>query len=420
MVLYKLFLFLYPKIASILAFFNQKAKQWSIGQKQVWEEVQKAKAKINQPIVWIHAASYGEFEQGLPIIEAIRSKYPNYKIWLTFFSPSGYLHRKNDPSIDAVTYLPLDGPNASKKFIETIQPSLIVFIKYEYWFYYLKVAKEKSIPTILVAAIFRADQLFFKWYGSFYKKILQLFNYVLVQDNTSKQLIEPIYPSNQTFVTGDTRFDRVLSTAQNKKAFVWMKNLSNDPTIIAGSTWESDHSLLSNVLDTVKCNWIIVPHHVDEKSIEAALKIHPKAITLSKWEATIAKKETTQQNTPSIIIIDRIGILRNLYQYATISYTGGGFTKDGIHNVLEPAAFGVPVIWGPNDEKYREAIGLRNTGGGKQIQNANELKDAIITLLSNENVMKEMGHKAANYVSENAGATNATLSIFQEKRLLIN
>ena len=419
MVLYKLFLFLYPKIASILAIFNQKANDWCIGQKQVWKEVQKAKIKIDQPIVWIHAASYGEFEQGLPIIESIRAKYPSYKIWLTFFSPSGYLHRKNDPSVDVVTYLPLDGPNAAEQFIETIKPSLIVFIKYEFWYYYLKVAKEKSIPTILVAAIFRADQIFFKWYGGFYKKILQHFNYVLVQDASSQKLIEGIYPSNQIFVTGDTRFDRVLSTAQNKQGFDWMKNLSNDPTIIAGSTWDSDHSLLSNVLDTVKCNWIIVPHHVDEKAIDAALKIHPKAITLSKWVNTIAK-EASPQNTPSIIIVDKIGILRNLYQYATISYTGGGFTKDGIHNVLEPAAFGVPVIWGPNDEKYREAIGLRNAGGGKQIQNANELKDAIETLLSNETLLKEMGSKAAIYVKDNAGATNATLSIIQEKRLLTN
>ncbi|MEY4332432.1 MAG: hypothetical protein RLZZ196_1170, partial [Bacteroidota bacterium] len=408
-----------PKIASILAIFNQKANDWCIGQKQVWNEVQKAKTKIDQPIVWIHAASYGEFEQGLPIIESIRAKYPSYKIWLTFFSPSGYLHRKNDPSVDVVTYLPLDGPNVAEQFIETIQPSLIVFIKYEFWYYYLKVAKEKSIPTILVAAIFRANQIFFKWYGGFYKKILQHFNYVLVQDASSQKLIKGIYPSNQIFVTGDTRFDRVLSTAQNKQGFDWMNNLSNDPTIIAGSTWDSDHSLLSNVLDTVKCNWIIVPHHVDEKAIDAALKIHPKAITLSKWENTIAK-EASPQNTPSIIIVDRIGILRNLYQYATISYTGGGFTKDGIHNVLEPAAFGVPVIWGPNDEKYREAIGLRNAGGGKQIQNANELKVTLESLLSNETLLKEMGSKAAIYVKDNAGATNATLSIIQEKRLLTN
>lgn len=419
MVLYKLFLFLYPKIARLLALFNQKAKHWCIGQKQVWEEVQKAKAKINEPIIWIHAASYGEFEQGLPIIEAIRAKYPRYKIWLTFFSPSGYLHRKNDPAVDVVTYLPLDGPDTAQQFIQTVEPSLVIFIKYEFWYYYLKVAKEKSIPTVLVAAIFRADQIFFKWYGGLYKKILQLFNYVLVQDKTSQHLIEPIYPSNQIFVTGDTRFDRVLSTAQNKQKFDWMNNLSKDPIIIAGSTWENDHALLSKVIEPLHCNWIIVPHHVDAKSIEAALTIHPNAITLTDWENTIADS-TKQQSIPSIIIVDRIGILRNLYQYATISYIGGGFTKDGIHNVLEPAAFGVPVIWGPNDAKYREAIGLKNTGGGMKIQDATTLNKAIYSLISNETLLKEMGNKAVNYVKANGGATNATLFILQEKRLLTN
>ena len=419
MVLYKLFLFLYPKIASILAIFNQKASDWRIGQQQVWKEIQEAKAKIDQPIIWIHAASYGEFEQGLPIIEAIKAKYPSYKIWLTFFSPSGYLHRKNDPSVDVVTYLPLDGSDAAKQFIETIQPSLIVFIKYEFWYYYLKIAKEKSIPTVLVAAIFRADQIFFQWYGGFYKEILQLFSYVLVQDNTSKQLIEPIYPMNQIFVTGDTRFDRVMSTAQNKQDFGWMNNLSNHPKIIAGSTWDSDHFLLSKIIEPLQYNWIIVPHHVDAKSIDAAQKIHPKAITLTQWENTKAKT-AVPETTPSIIVVDRIGILRNLYQYATISYTGGGFTKDGIHNVLEPAAFGVPVIWGPNDEKYREAIGLSSAGGGMKIQDAISLKETIDTLLSDKTQLQNMGSKAATYVKENAGATNATLSILQEKRLLTN
>ena len=419
MVLYKLFLFLYPKIASILAIFNQKASDWCIGQQQVWKEIQEAKAKMDQPIIWIHAASYGEFEQGLPIIEAIRAKYPSYKIWLTFFSPSGYLHRKNDPAVNVVTYLPLDGPEAAKQFIGTIQPSLILFIKYEFWYYYLKVAKEKSIPTVLVAAIFRADQIFFQWYGGFYKEILQLFSYVLTQDNTSKQLIESIYPKDQIFVTGDTRFDRVLSTAQNKQGFDWMNNLSNHPNIIAGSTWDSDHFLLSKVIEPLQYNWIIVPHHVDAKSIDAAQKIHPKAITLTQWENTIAKA-AAPATTPSIIIVDRIGILRNLYQYATISYTGGGFTKDGIHNVLEPAAFGVPVIWGPNDEKYREAIGLSSAGGGIKIQDAHSLKETIDTLIADKSQLQNMGSKAANYVKENAGATNATLSILQEKRLLTN
>lgn len=419
MVLYKLFLFLYPKMAGLLALFNEKAKQWCIGQEKVWTEITNAKASIQGPIVWIHAASYGEFEQGLPIIEAIRAEYPHYKIWLTFFSPSGYLYRKNDPAVDLVTYLPLDDVESSVKFIEVVNPSLIVFIKYEFWYYYLQAAKKKNIPTLLVAAIFRKDQIFFKWYGEFYQKILNLFTYVLVQDKSSKDLLETIYPTTQTLITGDTRFDRVISTVQNKTSIDWVAQLSTDPIIIAGSTWGSDHQLIEKVIEPINCNWIIVPHHVDAKSIEAAKLIHAKAITLSEWEAQLSK-DPVQQNAPCIIIVDRIGILRNLYQYATISYTGGGFTKDGIHNVLEPAAFGVPVIWGPNDEKYREAIGLRNAGGGIQIKDANTLKNLIESLLANKSMQIEIGGKAAKYVKDNAGATKATLAFIQEKRLLTN
>ena len=419
MVLYKLFLFLYPKMAGLLALFNEKANQWCIGQKQVWEEVDKAKQKINGKVIWIHAASYGEFEQGLPIINAIRAQYPSYKIWLTFFSPSGYLHRKNDPAVDVVTYLPLDGSASSLKFIEAVNPSLIVFIKYEFWHYYLEVAQQKNIPTLLVAAIFRKDQIFFKWYGGLYRKILQLFSFIMVQDSTSAKLIEPLYPKNQIFTTGDTRFDRVIDTVQHKQSFEWINYLSSDPIIITGSTWDSDHQLIAKVIEPLNCNWIIVPHYVDAKSIEAAKKIHPKAVTLSEWK-NIITKEPIHLTSPFILIVDSIGILRNLYQYATITYTGGGFTKDGIHNVLEPAAFGVPVIWGPNDEKYREAIGLRNAGGGIQIKDAVTFKNSIDALLVNNSSRKDMGEKAANYVIENAGATNATLAIIQEKRLLTN
>lgn len=419
MVLYKLFLFLYPKMASLLALFNEKAKHWCIGQKNVWKEIHQSKASIQGPIVWIHAASYGEFEQGLPIIEAIKAQYPHYKIWLTFFSPSGYLHRKNDPAVDVVTYLPLDGPSSSLAFIETIQPSLIIFIKYEFWYYYLQVAKQKNIPNLLVAAIFRKDQIFFKWYGGFYQRMLNLFGHVLVQDKESKNLLETIYPTTQTYITGDTRFDRVISTVQNKTTIDWMAQISTHPIIIAGSSWDSDHQIIAQVIEPLICNWIIVPHHVDTKSITAAKKIHPKAITLTEWEAVVSKNPAPN-TTPNIIIVDRIGILRNLYQYATISYTGGGFTNDGIHNVLEPAAFNVPVIWGPNDEKYREAIGLRNAGGGVQISDAAMLNNYIQELLANSITLKEMGEKAGNYVKDNAGATKATLAVIQEKRLLTN
>ncbi len=422
MALYNLFLFCYPKIAKLLGLFNLKASQWSIGQSAVWKEIYKKKAGITKPVIWVHCASYGEFEQGLPIIEALKLQYPNYQIWLTFFSPSGYLHRKDDPSVDAVTYLPFDGAKNAAQFIETIQPKLIVFIKYEFWYYYLKIAHQKQIPVLLAAAIFREDQLFFKWYGGLYRKMLNWFTYILVQDPISYELIKNKVDPNKLYLTGDTRFDRVITTANNEVTNNWISVFNNTPIIIAGSTWPSDHAILQKVISTkINANWIIVPHHVDASAINACKAIFENSITLTELEKSIASNsKTIPFTTPSIVIIDRIGLLRNLYQYATITYIGGGYTKDGIHNTLEPAAFGVPVIWGPNDSKYREAIGLKNAKGGFQINNANELTSTITELLFDNAKKEKMGNAALKYINENAGGTQKTIELIQEKRLLTN
>jgi len=407
MLLYKLFLFCYPKIAKLLGFFNPKARQWTIGQQKVWEEIALYEKQLQgHPIIWIHAASYGEFEQGLPIIEDIKLKFPKYKIWLTFFSPSGYEHRKNDPAVDAVTYLPLDGPENAKGFIEKVNPQLIIFIKYEFWFYYLTAAKSNNIPTILASAIFRPDQLFFKWYGGFYRSMLALFTRVLVQSKDDYDLIAPIITNKKIFITGDTRYDRVVQTAQDKTSIQWMQLLSNHKNIVAGSTWKEDEELLSKTTaHFTQLNWIIVPHHVDAKNIEACKTIFPKAITLSQL-----LENNIQQTKPIILIIDRIGVLRLLYKYAFVSYVGGGFSKDGIHNVLEPAAFGNPVIWGPNDIKYKEAIGLRNSLGGYLIKNEAELVMHLNELLQNTNLYNQIGNNASNFIVTNAGATHKTMN----------
>jgi len=407
MLLYKLFLFCYPKIAKLLGFFNPKAKQWTIGQQKVWEEIAVYEKQLQgHPIIWIHAASYGEFEQGLPIIEAIKLKFPKYKIWLTFFSPSGYEHRKNDPAVDAVTYLPLDGPENAKAFIEKVNPQLIIFIKYEFWFYYLTAAKSNNIPTILASAIFRPDQLFFKWYGGFYRNMLALFTRVLVQSKDDYDLIAPIITNKKIFITGDTRYDRVVQTAQDKTSIEWMQLFSNHKTIVAGSTWKEDEELLSKTTaHFTQLNWIIVPHHVDARNIDACKMIFPKAITLTQF-----LENNTQQTKPIILIIDRIGVLRLLYKYAFVSYVGGGFSKDGIHNVLEPAAFGNPVIWGPNDIKYKEAIGLRNSQGGYLIKNEAELVMHLNELLQNSNLYNQIGNNANNFIITNAGATHKTMN----------
>jgi len=414
MYLYKVFLWLYPLIARCISPFNAKAHQWLIGQNEVWDQINQLAPTIKQPIVWIHCASYGEFEQGLPIIENLKSSYPNHQIWLSFFSPSGYLHRKNDPSVDFVTYLPFDSAKNAARFIEIVQPKLIVFIKYEFWYYYLQAAKEQNIPTLLVSAIFRPSQIFFKFYGGFYKKILSLFTSILVQDKASFELIKSIGPNLKVEITGDTRYDRVVKTAATITKFDWIQKLSQNKIIIAGSTWKEDHALLANASKSLqKINWIIVPHHVDPTSIDQCKTYFPNAITLT------ALQNSNQHFTlPTIIIIDQIGLLRNLYQYAFISYVGGGFGKEGVHNVLEPAAFGQPVIWGEKDEKYIEAVGLRNAGGGFKIKSANELIVLAQALISNEEKYQEACAHAKRYITKNAGATHKTIQFIKDQQLL--
>jgi len=414
MILYQFFLRLYPILAYLISPFNEKARNWVNGQAKVWDEIKALSSNIKQPLIWVHCASYGEYEQGLPIIDSIKLKYPSHQIWLTFFSPSGYMYRKKDAHADFVTYLPFDGKENASLFLETIQPSLIIFIKYEFWFYYLSIAKEKNIPTVLASALFRKGQIFFQFYGGFYKKILNLFTAILVQDQASEELIKPILSTSQISVTGDTRFDRVISTASIVTKFEWIQKLSQNKIIIAGSTWENDHIVLAKAASQLeKLNWIIVPHHVDASSIAECRSHFPKAITLT--ELLASKQHFT---LPTIIIVDQIGLLRSLYQYAYISYVGGGFGKDGVHNVLEPAAFGKPVIWGSNDSKYREAIGLRNEGGGFSIQNAEALIEKIKFLLSSEEQYTISCNKSVQYIIDNAGATNKTIEFLEEQQFL--
>jgi 3-deoxy-D-manno-octulosonic-acid transferase len=324
------------------------------------------------------------------------------------------VYRKKDAHADFVTYLPFDNKKNASLFLETIKPSLIIFIKYEFWFNYLSIAKEKNIPTILASALFRKGQIFFQFYGGFYKKILNLFSAILVQDKASEDLIKPIIIASKIFITGDTRFDRVITTAATVTKFEWIQKLSNYKVIIAGSTWESDHLILAKTtLAFKKLNWIIVPHHVNAASIAECKSHFPKAITLT--ELLASKQHFT---LPTIIIVDQIGLLRSLYQYAYISYVGGGFGKDGVHNVLEPAAFGKPVIWGSNDSKYREAIGLRNEGGGFSIQNAEALIDQIQLLIDAEKDYSNTCSLSAQYIIDNAGATHKTIEYLKEQQFL--
>ena len=410
MILYRLFLLFYPILAKLISPFNEKAKYWVEGQKKVWDEINVLSSQIKGPIIWVHCASYGEFEQGFPIITGLKKTYPTHQIWVTFFSPSGYLHRKNHPNVDFVSYLPLDSPSAATKWMEMVQPKCIVFIKYEFWYYYLKLAALHKIPTFLAAAIFRPDQIFFKFYGGFYRSMLQLFTGILVQDVHSKNLIAPLLKDTHLHVSGDTRFDRVLDIASSKNSIDWLSKLADGKIIVAGSTWEDDHKIIGSVLEHWnQCNWIIVPHHVDAASIKSCRSYFKNSICLSEWLAL-----SNSMEKPMVLIVDQIGLLSQLYQYAHIAYIGGGFTKDGIHNVLEAAVFGKPVVWGPNDSKYPEAIGLRNAGGGIQIKDASTLNETLEKLLNETNFSKATGDAALKYVQEHAGATQKTIDCIKQ------
>jgi len=410
MILYRLFLLFYPILAKLISPFNEKAKYWVEGQQKVWEEISLLCSQIKGPIIWVHCASYGEFEQGLPIISALKKSYPTHQIWVTFFSPSGYLHQKHHPDVDFVSYLPLDGPISAKRWMQMVQPKCILFIKYEFWYYYLKQAAVQKIPTFLVSAIFRPDQIFFKFYGGFYRAMLPLFTGILVQDFTSKTLISPLLKHAHLAISGDTRFDRVLDIVSAKETIDWVSRLADVETIVAGSTWEQDHVMIGSILGTWdRYNWIIVPHHVDTAAIKTCQSHFPNSICLSEW--------LTQSNTmgkPMVLIVDQIGLLSHLYQYANIAYIGGGFTKDGIHNVLEAAVFGKPVIWGPNDSKYQEAIGLRNASGGIKIKNANGLNKILKKLFNDATFSTTTGDAAFKYVQDHAGATQKTIDCIKQ------
>ena len=410
MILYRLFLLFYPILAKLISPFNEKAKYWVEGQQKVWEEISLLCSQIKGPIIWVHCASYGEFEQGLPIISALKKSYPTHQIWVTFFSPSGYLHQKPHPDVDFVSYLPLDGPTSANRWMQMVQPKCILFIKYEFWYYYLKQAAVQKIPTFLVSAIFRPDQIFFKFYGGFYRSMLPLFTGILVQDFTSKTLISPLLKHAHLAISGDTRFDRVLDIVSAKETIDWISRLADVETIVAGSTWEQDHVMIGSILGTWdRYNWIIVPHHVDTAAIKTCQSHFPNSICLSEWLT-----QSNQMEKPMVLIVDQIGLLSHLYQYANIAYIGGGFTKDGIHNVLEAAVFGKPVIWGPNDSKYQEAIGLRNASGGIKIKNAKGLNNILEKLFNDAAFSTATGDAAFKYVQDHAGATQKTIDCIKQ------
>jgi len=365
-------------------------------------------------IVWIHCSSLGEFEQGKPVMEKIKLHYPNNKLLLTFFSPSGYEVKKNYTGADHVFYLPMDSKRNAQKFLDIVKPSLVIFIKYDYWYYYLTEIKDRMINCLLVSAVFRKEQVFFKWYGSLQKEMLNCFTQIFVQNDESKGLVETI-TMNDCIVAGDTRFDTVIEAAEKFEPLPAIENFINSKkVIVAGSTWKTDEEMLQtafNKLTDADVKLIIAPHEIHNAHLDELKNLFPSSIRFS---------EVTSPGlvTNNILIIDNIGMLSRLYKYAYITYVGGGFTKDGVHNVLEAAVYGKPVVFGNNYEKYREAIDLVNNGGAKSFSDPVELFDILAILLKNESDYEARCKTSEQYVWKNKGASQKVLSYIEMNRLL--
>lgn len=406
LLLYNLTVQIYFIAVRIAALWNKKAKEWVGGRKNLFASLEQ-KIKATDKIIWMHCSSAGEFEQGKPVIEKIKSLYPHHKMLVSFFSPSGYHVATNYKYADIITYLPIDTRQNARRFIEITHPDVVVFVKYEFWYHHLSAAAFKHIPLLLISAVFRENQAFFKWYGRFYKQMLFLFRHIFVQDESSLQLLKQ-HGIDHCSTGGDTRFDRVQEIAGKFTEIPFINDfIGNAKLIIAGSTWPDDEQLLSH-LPSIKL--IIAPHEINEPHLVQIEKMFSNSIRYSQWQH---RKENEK-----VLIIDNVGMLSRLYKYATVAYIGGGFTKDGIHNILEAAVFGKPVIFGPNYKKYREAKELIASGGAFSIENADQLEITIDNLLNDVAQFQKASARAQNYVLQNTGATEKIVQFIQEKRLL--
>lgn len=407
-VIYHLLVNFAAQFIKLLALFNPKMKLFVEGRKVVFQQLEKT-IKPSDQTIWFHAASLGEFEQGLPIMEALKQTHPSHKIVVSFFSPSGYEVKKNNTIADVTVYLPLDTKKNAQNFIKAVHPDLVFFIKYEFWPNYLNELKRLQIKTFLVSGIFRKNQAFFKWYGRFYRKALEAFSYFFVQNESSKKLIQRLGYQN-VMISGDTRFDRVMSILKRDNSLDFMDEFctANSKTIVIGSSWSKDEELLLNYINTSAENvkFVIAPHNINTEQIKnLKSQLRKKTILFSEKEELPKQVQQDQLADFQVLIIDTIGILTKIYSYADIAYVGGGFGNPGVHNILEPATFSIPVVIGPNYSHFAEATALVNLGGCITVKNEMQLKEIIDELLQNEDERLEKGHICSTFVQMNAGAT---------------
>ena len=407
--IYNLIVLFASQILKLLALFSPKMKLFVDGRKAVFQTL-KDKIHPEDKVFWFHAASLGEYEQGLPVIEKVKTQFPHHKIVITFFSPSGYEVRKNNTIADVTVYLPLDSKANAKEFLDLIHPEKVFFIKYEFWPNYLHELKQRNISTYLISGIFRENQVFFKWYGGFYRNALKSFNYFFVQNEKSKVLLQSIGFTNVR-VSGDTRFDRVVAILEKDNSLDFIEQFKNNQTtIVIGSSWPKDEELLVNFMNQADDNvkFIIAPHNIKAEQIQNLQQsITKKAILFSEYNEWTSRDLSLREY--NVFIIDTIGILTKIYSYADIAYVGGGFGNPGVHNILEPATFGIPIVIVSNYSHFAEATALVGLEGCISVKNQSELNEAFDLLLQNEDERYEKGHICSTFVQMNKGATNNIL-----------
>ncbi len=383
----------------LIGFFNKKIHRFVQGRKTTFDSLKNSLVDTDK-VIWVHAASLGEYEQGLPILERMKNTYPKSKILLTFFSPSGYDVKKNTPAADVVTYLPLDTIANAKKFVSYVRPQLVIFIKYEIWPNYLKALQKEKIPTLLISSLFRKQQSFFKWYGSFMRKSLSTFSHFFVQDQGSIDLLKTIGYTNVS-LSGDTRFDRVSEILKQDNKLSFMDRFKRDHfCFVAGSTWPEDEAILTSFINQTNevLKFVIAPHNINETHCKALQQ------SISKKVIRYSQIDSNTVLDYDVLILDTIGILTKVYSYATVAYVGGGFAT-GLHNTLEPAVFGIPVIIGPKFDTFKEARDLVAQNGVLPIANHAEFHKIITQCIASVGFREKTGEINHNYILKNTGAS---------------
>lgn len=398
--MYTIGIYLYMLAVKLAALFgHKKAERLIEGHREIFSSLEKG-IKEGNDYVWFHASSLGEFEQGRPLIEKFRATHPEYRVVLTFFSPSGYRSARNYQQADVVCYLPFDTPANVRRFLDIVNPKMVFFVKYEFWLNYLSALKKRNIPTYIVSSIFRKEQVFFRWWGGFYRKALHCFTHLFVQNESSKELLASIGVKNVT-VVGDTRFDRVAKIAEQAHLLPLVASFVEDgkKIFIAGSSWGPDEDVYIPYFNrTPGWKLIIASHEVNEERIKQ-IEEQVRGLCVRYTQATIEEVRSAK-----CLIIDCFGLLSSIYRYGTVAYVGGGFGV-GIHNVLEAAVYGIPVFFGPNNYKFQEAQQLKACGGGIEISSRAEFEEKIAAMDKDSSIIENAGDAAGKYVSQNAGAS---------------